>query len=364
MTIAIKKGILSLYYCFDVAYEIRLDEVKTIFGRKPETSKLVCERLIPEYVQYKIPPLLVRLGKQTITTEGQTFEAEAKAKLYSFGIITIVYQIPIDGPLRRLISKTSLLAENVEIAKLAEAQVARLVKELKPVMDRPVSKFEFWEDYIIISVKEFDRPVTAKQLLSMAKTDIAKILRCETERLSEFELENALKYTLSYYENELVVVDWQAAFIYDPKQSYDVPDVLEYATIELLELRAYDEVLDAVLERAYSDLEKPSGLSLTPYSKILQNLTKVKLDVTEVIDKVTDALKLIGDLYLAKVYKAASQRFYLDDLRVSLNDKLKTVESIYHLLFERANNRLLIILELMIVGLFIIDIGLILAGII
>ncbi len=354
MALAIKNGTLSLYYCFDVAHEIKLDEVKKVFGKKPETSQLVCERLTPNYVKYKTAPLLVRLGKKQIKTKGFDFEASVKAKLYDFGVVTVIYQFPIEGQLAEIQKLTSALAENTKLANMAKEQIEKLAKELADVLVNPQECLDYWEDYIIISAKSFDkRGLTSQSLLQEAKYEIAKILRCETENLSRFELENALKYILSYYENELVVVDWQAAFIYNPRQSYDVADVLEYATISLLELRAYGSQLDAALEKAYDDLNK-KGWQV--FQNTLQNLTKVKLDVTEVIDKVTDALQLTGDLYLAKVYRAAAQRFYLEQLETNLNEKLKTVESIYTMLFDKANNKILVVLEVMIVLLFILDI--------
>ncbi|MBI4095334.1 MAG: hypothetical protein HY438_00575 [DPANN group archaeon] len=351
----IKKGNLFLYYCFDVAYEIKLDKVETVFGKRPETSKLVCERMTPGHVQYKVPPLLVKLGRHAIKTKGVSLEADIKAKIYNFGVVTVIYQIPFSGDLSELAKLTSLLAENKEVAEAAKKQVAKLVKEFELALDHPQEMLEYWEDYLIASVKEFDGTYDTDKLIKTAGTDIARVLRCETGKLSRQELENSLKYLLTYYEDELVAVDWQAAFIYDPRQSYDVFDVLEDAVIELLELRAYDDILDKALEKAYDDLEKPS-FSFRPHARTLHDLTEVKLDVTGVMAKVNDALKLIGDLYLAKVYKAAAQRFYLADLQASLNEKLKTIESIYQLLFERANNRVLIFLEALIVGLFVLDI--------
>src|SRR3989344_2944571 len=357
MALTIKKGSLFLYYCFDVAHEIKLDEIKKIFGKKPETSQLSYERLTPQYVQYKVPPLLVRLGKKEINTESFNFDASVKAKLYDFGVVTVVYQFPIKGSMDELASLTSELAENKKLAAMAREQAVKLVSELEHFMEGVQPELKYWEDYIVVSVKEFDRKLSAQELMSQASTDIAKVLRCETEKLSDAELKNALKYILSYYENELVAVDWQASFIYDPRQSYDVHDILEYAVIMLLELRAYDSQLDIALDKAYDDLDRPAGI-FTPYAKTLHELTEVKLDVSEVIDKVTDSLKLIGDLYLAKVYRAASQRFYLAELQASLNEKLKTIESIYTMLFDKANNRLLVALEAMIVALFVLDIAL------
>ncbi|MGC8884973.1 MAG: hypothetical protein ACP5KK_00510 [Candidatus Nanoarchaeia archaeon] len=354
MELKVQKGNIFLYYLFDVAYEIALEKIVKMFGKRAEVSKLVCERVIPKYVQYKTAPLLLRLGKRKLTVGKESWNAIVKAKIYDFGIISIVYQIPLNKNegLTSIAARTEALAENEVCQKEAEVEVKKLLEEIAPALKRPHADLSFWEDYIVVSVKEFNTELSGDEILMQARDRIAKILRCEKEKLSRAELENALKYVLSYYENEFVAIDWQASFIYDPRQSYDVLDVLEYAVAMLLELRIYDELLDDILNRAYTDLSK----KIKFYSFVLKNLMAAKLDISEILDKTTNSLKLIGDLYLAKIYKAASQRFYLEELRKSIDDKLKALESIYAMLLEQSHNILSLFLEAAIVCLFILDI--------
>ena len=60
---------------------------------------------------------------------------------------------------------------------------------------------------------------------------------------------------LSYYEHDLVVIDWDAALIIDEPQNFDETlYVMELANLQLAELEAYDRILDDSLERAYRDL--------------------------------------------------------------------------------------------------------------
>ncbi len=359
--LTIKNGTVYLYYCFDVAYEIALDNVQTVFGTTPATAHLVCERLHPGYMKHKHPPLLVRLGKEILKAGTFLFDCDVKAKLYDFGVITIMYQFPLVGTLEHVAKLTRELNDNALIADQARQHIKSLVTELRSVMTKSHETFEYWEDYLVVRVHDFGKAVTGQQVLKTHGTAICAALRCEPETLSPWELENAIKYPLSYYDNELVIVDWAGAFVYDPRITYDVQDVLEYAVIELLELRAYDHILDTTLEQTYGELEKKSGFSLVPYGATMNHLIQVKLDVSEVLDKLTDQLKLTGDLYLAKVYRAAAQRFYLDSLKAALHDKLEAVESIYTMLLERANNRSLMITEAFMLFLFVAELVLLAA---
>lgn len=87
--------------------------------------------------------------------------------------------------------------------------------------------------------------------------------------------------------------------------------------------------------------------------------------MNEVIEKVDNALKLFGDVYLVKVYNVASETFQLSQWKKSVNQKLSAIEDIYGKLNDRVHeSRLinielwLVILEILIVLLFVIDIWL------
>ncbi|GBC75973.1 hypothetical protein HRbin07_00165 [bacterium HR07] len=359
-SLRVAHGSLLLYYCFDVGDEILLDKIESIFGEAPTTSQLVVERLTPVYVQYRRPPLLIELGQFALSAHYAP--AVCRAKLYDFGVISIIFKLPLQGELKDLVGVATELVGNPKVYQLAREQLQRLQSALAPgIVQASYSKETEWEDYAIFSIEQFERPLSARELLADYGAEIAKILRCEIEPLSDSELSEAIRQPLSYYEDELALIDWNAAFLYDPRQSYDVPDVLEYAVAMLLELRTYDALLDRVLDRAYDDLEKkPSIFTLRPFAAIIDYLSEVKLDVSEVIEKVTNALKLIGDPYLARVYNVAATRFGLSAWQASVRQKLATVESLYELLSERTQARQLLVLELLIVLLFVLDIALLL----
>ena len=65
---------------------------------------------------------------------------------------------------------------------------------------------------------------------------------------------------MSYYPNDLVVVGWNAAFVYDTEAGAESTiRLLEYANSQLLQFRHYDELLTRVLADVYASLERGSG---------------------------------------------------------------------------------------------------------
>jgi len=71
----------------------------------------------------------------------------------------------------------------------------------------------------------------------------------DIDHLSKQEADESTGRTLSYYEHDLVVVDWDAALVIDQPQNFDETlYILELANLQLAELEAYDRLLDDSLD--------------------------------------------------------------------------------------------------------------------
>ena len=63
--------------------------------------------------------------------------------------------------------------------------------------------------------------------------------------------------SISYYANDLTVIGWNAAFLYDSTSGAETAiQLLEYANSQLLEFRHYDDMLTGELERVYTLLDE------------------------------------------------------------------------------------------------------------
>jgi hypothetical protein len=170
--------------------------------------------------------------------------------------------------------------------------------------------------------------------------------------------EEALNQRLSYYENDLVVVDWNAALLYD-RDYRDTVNVLELLNVELLEAR----YIDAQLDRRIGDYKGPSLKHRdwlvplrTPNRKAIQALAELRLESLLQAERVDNALKLIGDLYLARVHAAAAKRLYLQDWENAISRKLDIIANLYQLLTDRVRTAQSQTLELIIIALILAEI--------
>jgi len=175
----------------------------------------------------------------------------------------------------------------------------------------------------------------------------------DIDHLSRQEADESTGRYLSYYEHDLVVVDWDAALIIDEKQNFDETlYVMELANLQLAELEAYDRILDNSLERSYRDL---SARPIRNRVNILRELRELRIDLARFSDELSNITKFFGDWHLARIYENISARFHLTDWHRTLDGKLKTLDDLYQLLNHDRINRWMLILEVTIVLLFVID---------
>jgi hypothetical protein len=88
----------------------------------------------------------------------------------------------------------------------------------------------------------------------------------------------------------------------------------------------------------------------------LHDITQFQMDSALLFEGVNNALKLVGDQYLARVYHAASERFHLAEWDASILRKLQTLESLYDKLRDQAASHRMELLEWIIILLIAVSI--------
>ena len=205
------------------------------------------------------------------------------------------------------------------------------------------------------------RPVNAEDWLRRHRREVAALLTQEPDvnQLSRQEAEESTARHLSYYESDLTVLDWDAALmVEEPGRTDEILYVLELANLQLAELEAYDRILDAALERSYRDLTRRPRRR----GEVMRELREIRIDLAHFSDELSNITKFFGDWHLARLYENISARFHLGDWHRTMDEKLKTLDNLYHLLSQDRTNNWMLTLEVTIVLLFIIDLILLVLG--
>jgi hypothetical protein len=359
--LVIHGGTCLALLAFDVGFSIDLDAAEEQVRRRAADSQresIRHSRRAPPYFEFRPAPLRIGLGPCSLVVGGIQVQA-VEAVLFDFGALSVAYALPLSGPLERLLPLARSLSEAPELAADARARVGRLVSELGVAVRRPALA-EVAEDYVVFQVTEWsigsvraERSGELPAWIAANRAPVARILRAEPGPLSAQEVDDALMHCISYSEADLAFVDWNAALIFDP-QPQDASATLEFANVELLEMRHLDDRLDGALDEVYALLERGR---VRGSSGALERVSALQVDAAMLFEGVNNALKLLGDQYLARLYRATCQRFHLPDWDQSILRKLGTLDGIYQKLADRRANRRTEALEWIIIALIAFEVG-------
>lgn len=357
----IGRGTCHVVYAFDVANSIDLDAAEQRIAAA-QRQTITEKRRAPSYFEYRPAPLRVTWQKPTHQVNGITTRDAVELVMYDFGAVSLSFEIPLRGPLRDLVGLAAALRGNAELQGAARKHVEQLMELLGDSAQRPRIA-SFVEDYVVFQVDDLDPPEPAPLMFQREAGLMAQILRAETRELSEQERNSATALQGSFGPGDLTIIDTDAALVFDPDAA-DVLAVIEFANAQILEMRVLDQQLDDALERSYHLLARPklSRAALAFYDPDLRLVSQLQLDAAILFERVTNALKLIGEQYLTRIYGHVSRRFHLAEWDASISRKLQTVDSIYSKMSDRAATRRMELLEWIIIVLIAVSIVVTLPG--
>ena len=342
------RGTCHVYQSTDLGFAIDLAKAEQTLAADQIQQHFKKPRLAPEAQQLQRHSLRVAQSGFPVDVGNFRSEGPVEIVLWEFGAATIVYAIPIDARLEDLVPLSDLLWDHAELLGDAKRRAQQLIDAIGPAIDKPQLGSRF-EDYVVFELRLPDGEPVSELWTSCASTT-ASILRAEPGPLSEQEISDALNLRCAYVRDEVVLIDWFAALLVGDDME-DERLVLELTTAELLELRDLDEQLDKGIEAAYAVLSrKRSWLAqLSNRDEDLGQVSQLQADAAVLFEGVDNALKLLGDQYLARLYRVASERFHLPQWDTAIERKLKVLDGIYEKLSSRAATRRFEMLEIIII---------------
>jgi hypothetical protein len=336
---------------FDVSEEIRLDQLLQIFDAR--TLEQHFKHPAPGYVRYQRPPVVEAI-EPLVLESGERLEGQIK--YYDYGVLSVVFELPFSGDWDTLVGLGSRWVWDVDFERHASRIARKRLEQAAPALVKPYSTW-LSEDYFIFHVREIAGSPSASELCHSEGARIAQIVRGETAQLSEGERNEILQSRISYYPNDLAVIGWNAAFLYDSEAGAETAiGLLEYANSQLLEFRHYDELLTRELESVYASLDKGTGmLARWRLARAATKLHTVFLDVTELTEHADNAIKFLSDMFSARLYKLAAAKVGVPDYKDLVTQKLRTAEDLYRFMIDQFNQSRAFFLELMVVIILIIE---------
>ncbi|MBN2020797.1 MAG: hypothetical protein JW749_11310 [Sedimentisphaerales bacterium] len=355
------RGEVIYIYAYDIAYDIKNEPVEKVLGQPTKDYLVGPSKRIPRQMFFYRPRVVEFAPEKRVLSSGQTLEIRKSVKIFGVGAMTIQVRMPfevdrLDDLVRYHDLKFADGGLEEEVSRFAES----VLKDIVPYCVRPVPALLAAEAYTVFCLACLPgaadgQGIRAEDWLKANRRPVAALLMQEenAEALSEQEVGESTELYLSYYDEDLVVVDWDSALIIGQKDSLDdVLHIMELANVQLVELTAYDRVLDEALQLAYSDVNKEknrSGLAVLP------NLRELRIDLARLSDELSNITKFFGDWHLAKTHRNLADRFHLGDWQRIIVEKTRTLDGLYQILLQNRFNVWMFVLEATIVLLFIID---------
>jgi hypothetical protein len=361
------RGEVVYIYAYDVAYEMTRESVTSVLGHRAEPFAFGASKRSPRQVFFYRPQMVRLPAVERIGPQGKV-RIERAIKLLPVGAISTVVKVPFAvDRIEDLVGFHDLQFQDSSLADETRNLAEQVRHELAEFYIRPVTSLMDEEAYTVFCLEaplmtSEGMPVSAEHWLQSHRRRVASLLTQESniDNLSRQETEENTVQHLSYYRNDLVVIDWDAALLVDEKADFDETlYIMELANLQLAELEAYDRILDESLERAYRDLLRNP---IRSSRQVMRELKEIRIDLARFSDELSNITKFFGDYHLARIYKTIAARFHLPDWHRSIDEKLQTLDGLYEIIKHDQTNRWMLLLEATIVLLFIIDLVMLFMG--
>lgn len=352
-------GTLHLLVAFDWGDEIDLERVRQLVPA--QVHALPRRRRTPSSIAYQPAPLQLGIAPLLLELpELGAVQALAEATVFDFAAVSVALRVPFSLTPEQLLHLAGWLAEPTSAVERVQLAMLPLYQQLRPAMRDAKWDMQLSEEYVVFEFPPGQLPPPAELVVPTHPQAawLGGLLRLDTGTLSASEVAEALRLQISYCGDDLFVADWTAAVLID-RDCEETLEAIEFANLQLLEFRHIDARLDTSLADAYR-LVHPAGRSWIPlwrtHARPLRWLGELKVEANGLFERTSNALKLVGDPYLARVYRLLAQRFHLDTWQRSIERSLDVAEGVYTVVADQAAAFRGELLEVLVVLLILIEI--------
>ncbi len=228
----------------------------------------------------------------------------------------------------------------------------RLINECRKILGEFGCDPKFDEEYSVFCISAYSGD--PEVYLSLYGDKIAAFLKNERIALDEEEVQATLSTYLKYGKDDITIVDWDGAFIFDSSADFDSNiELFEIANLQLLKSRILDYDLDERLEKTLRLVTAPKKLPVirsAEVRRVVREIIEIRTQSILESEAVERNIKLIGDWYSAKLYTLISKKFHLDNWKAEIKEKLDTLEDVYTMATENFSVSYRATIEFIILG--------------
>jgi len=304
-------------------------------GQNLETSEVVEIKTVkskPSYLDVIPKQKIIRVEKHQV----DGFEVNFLVKTYLPDVVVVEASLDMDD----------LLSDSILEFKRS------LISECRRILTDFGCNPRFDEEYSVYCISGYSGD--PEVYLTMYGDTIAAFLKNERIALDEEEVQSTLSSYLKYGKDDITIVDWDGAFIFDATGDFESNiELFEIANLQLLKSRMLDYDLDERLEKTLRLMGVPKGVPVIrsrEVRRVVKEIIEIRTQSILESEAVERNIKLIGDWYSAKLYSLISKKFHLDSWKSEIKEKLDTLEDVYTMATENFSVSYRATLEFIILG--------------
>jgi len=312
-------GHVYMFFAFDIGDDINFEAVK-----QSQDLNINAVNLSKFFKNYHAP-----LGIELPDHDTSPYCIDTK--IHQFGVISITYKVPISNTFQDF--KSQLIAIDEEYQPRSINDALAVFARIKHFVAKP-NFFHLRNYYTVIQI-DCDNKFSGSQIKDNFGNEIAALLRFETQTLSEHQKREVLTSSVGYFKKDFIIIDAEATFIYDP-QYIELLDFFELGNIQQLELQYFDKLLDKQMTAIYEDKNRNlPTLAYFPfigshYFDPVGELTKLKVDISVITERLENSIKLIGETYYSEIYDEIVLNLDLKNWKDSIEKKFKIIKEVQY----------------------------------
>lgn len=338
-------GNIYIFAAFDIGEDIKFDGVK-------KSKDVQIEHVqVSKFLKHYHLPLNIELPHPHDSARC------INSKIHPFGAISLTYKIPIESTLHDL--RKTLVDIDKKYHHQSIQDAYSIYKKVKPFIVKP-NFFQLKTYYTVLQI-DTNLDFSGEKIKEQYGHIIASLLRFETEILSDFQKEDIADSSIVYFKKDLIIIDTQAAFVYDP-QYEELLEFFELGNIQQLELQYFDKLLDKQLTTLYD--QKTPKLPLLSYMPFIGSryfdpigdLNRIKVDISVITERLESSIRLVGEAYFSEVYDLIIKQFDLRSWKRSINKKLDILKEIRYVYQNKVDANREDLLSVLIIILIMIEV--------
>jgi hypothetical protein len=336
---------------YDIGKEIDLARLERALegGYSPARTSFL--RVRPQSIILEEPPLKIRMNPVSVKRGEYSYNYTVFAHIYDFGAISLCFSHEDqDAPPSALMDVAEWYPGQEDLNPFFTEYLELLDRILSSHVPFSADK-NFYEEYTIYVADRIDPRVDPVVLLTGEKGALSPQMR-----------EEILKNSLSYLNDDLTVLSWDGALLFSPDYPGDLMELIEFACVQVLELRYYDRELTRQMSRMYDDIEQADQLPRyrrsRQYHSIMAHQMETSAEISEITEKIHNLIKVTEDVYYARVYAAVLNVLRSGQWNQSVARKIEVIQDNYSMLSDEVRIQHSNFLEWVIIILIAFELGL------